>query len=64
VRAQVLRGFRSHRHVDVNVVALLIVGACHELALESHLMGTAQEFAADAAAQQIGTSLATLLTGR
>ena len=50
--------------VDVNVVALLIVGACHELALESHLMGTAHEFAADAAAQQIGTSLATLLTGR
>jgi hypothetical protein len=50
--------------VDTDVLALLLVGACHELALEAHLMGTAENSTPGAAALEIGTTFATLLTRR
>jgi AcrR family transcriptional regulator len=50
--------------VDTDVLALLLVGACHELALEAHLMGTAESSTPGAVAQEIGTTFATLLTRR
>jgi AcrR family transcriptional regulator len=50
--------------VNADVLALLIVGACHELALEAHLMGTADGSTPATAAQEIATTLAVMLTRR
>jgi AcrR family transcriptional regulator len=52
---------RLREDVDVHTVALLIVGACHEVALEAHLMGQARQFTPDQAAARIAATLGTLL---
>lgn len=44
--------------VDVHAVALMITGACHQIALERHLMGARDHDATDAH-EAIGTALAT-----
>jgi AcrR family transcriptional regulator len=52
---------RLRSDVDANIVALLIAGTCHEVALEAHLMGDAPHFTPAEGARRLAAALATML---
>jgi len=55
---------RLRSDVDPIMVALLIAGTCHEIALEDHLMGQGHHQSAGSAVHSLSTTLSTLLEPR